>query len=242
MATLLLVHAFPVDASMWKAQVESLGDEHQVVAPSLPGFGGTAPVGEVMTMDAAAAFLAGELDRADQARAVVCGLSMGGYVAFSLWRRHRDRVAGLVLANTRAEPDDDAGRERRRGVAEKARRGGSEAIAESPPPLLSENAPDALWDRVRAMIRALPGEAIAAASLGMAERPDSRPILGQIDVPTAVVTASGDTLIPPDVSSAMADAIPAADLVVLEGAGHLSNLEDPQGFNTAVRSVLSRSR
>jgi 3-oxoadipate enol-lactonase len=76
----------------------------------------------------------------------------------------------------------------------------------------------------------------------MAERPDSRPILGQIDVPTAVVTASGDTLIPPDVSSAMADAIPAADLVVLEGAGHLSNLEDPQGFNTAVRSVLSRSR
>ena len=241
MATLLLVHAFPVDASMWKAQVESLGDEHQVVAPSLPGFGGTAPVGEVMTMDAAAAFLAGELDRADQARAVVCGLSMGGYVAFSLWRRHRDRVAGLVLANTRAEPDDDAGRERRRGVAEKARRGGSEAIAESPPPLLSENAPDDLWDRVRAMIRAQPGEAIAAASLGMAERPDSRPILGEIDVPTAVLTASGDTLIPPEVSSSMADAIPEADLVVLEGAGHLSNLEDPQGFNTAVRAVLSRA-
>jgi pimeloyl-ACP methyl ester carboxylesterase len=240
-ATLLLVHAFPVDASMWKAQVESLGDEHQVVAPSLPGFGGTAPVGEVMTMDAAAAFLAGELDRADQARAVVCGLSMGGYVAFSLWRRHRDRVAGLVLANTRAEPDDDAGRERRRGVAEKARRGGSEAIAESPPPLLSENAPDDLWDRVRAMIRAQPGEAIAAASLGMAERPDSRPILGEIDVPTAVLTASGDTLIPPEVSSSMADAIPEADLVVLEGAGHLSNLEDPQGFNTAVRAVLSRA-
>jgi 3-oxoadipate enol-lactonase len=241
-ATLLLVHAFPVDASMWEAQVQSLGDEHRVLAPSLPGFGGTPPAGEVMTMDAAADFLAEELDRAGEAGAVVCGLSLGGYVAFSLWRRHRDRVAGLVLANTRAEPDDEAGRERRRGVAEKARKEGSEAIAESPPPLLSKNAPDALWDRVRAMIRAQPGEAIAAASLGMAERPDSRPILGQIDVPTAVVTASGDTLIPPDVSSAMADAIPAADLVVLEGAGHLSNLEDPQGFNTAVRSVLSRSR
>jgi 3-oxoadipate enol-lactonase len=240
-ATLLLVHAFPVDASMWKGQVESLGDEHQVLAPSLPGFGGTPPVGEVMTMDAAADFLAGELDRADQATAVVCGLSMGGYVAFSLWRRHRDRVAGLVLANTRAEPDDDAGRERRRGVAEKARSGGSEAIAESPPPLLSENAPDDLWDRVRAMIRAQPGEAIAAASLGMAERPDSRPILGEIDVPTAVLTASGDTLIPPEVSSSMADAIPEADLVALEEAGHLSNLEDPQGFNTAVRAVLSRA-
>jgi 3-oxoadipate enol-lactonase len=241
-ATLLLVHAFPVDASMWESQIQTLSVEHRVLAPSLPGFGGTLSGGEVMTMDAAADFLAEELDRADEASAVVCGLSMGGYVAFSLWRRHRDRVAGLVLANTRAEPDDEAGRERRRGVAEKARQEGSEAIAESPPPLLSENAPDALWDRVKAMIRAQPGEAIAAASLGMAERPDSRPILGEIDVPTAVVTASGDTLIPPDVSSPMADAIPAADLVVLEGAGHLSNLEDPQGLNTAVRSVLSRSR
>jgi 3-oxoadipate enol-lactonase len=240
-ATLLLVHAFPVDASMWEAQVEALEDEHRVLAPSLPGFGGTPPVGEVMTMDAAADFLAVELDRADEARAVVCGLSIGGYVAFSLWRRHRDRVAGFVLANTRAEPDDEAGRERRRAVADKARNEGSEAIAESPPPLLSENAPDGLWDRVKVMIRAQPSGSIAAASLGMAERPDSRPILGEIDVPTAVVTASGDTLIPPDVSSTMAEAIPEADLVILEGAGHLSNLEDPPGFNMAVRAVLSRA-
>jgi 3-oxoadipate enol-lactonase len=238
-ATLLLVHAFPVDASMWDGQVESLGDEHRVLAPSLPGFGGTPPAGEVMTMDAAADHVAAELDRAGERRAVICGLSMGGYVAFSLWRRHRDRIAGLILANTRAEPDDEAGRERRRAVAEKARKEGSEAIAESPPPLLSEAADDALWDRVKATIRAQPGEAIAAASLGMAERPDSRPILGEIDVPAAVVTSTGDTLLPPEVSSPIAEAIPEADLVVLEGAGHLSNLEDPPGFNTAVRAVLS---
>jgi 3-oxoadipate enol-lactonase len=239
--TLLLVHAFPVDASMWTAQVEALGDEHGVLAPSLPGFGGTPPVGEVMTMDAAADRLAQELDAAGADRAVVCGLSMGGYVAFSLWRRHRARVAGLVLANTRAEPDDEAGKERRRAVADKARGEGSEAIAESPPPLLSEGADDALWERVKAMIRAQPGGSIAAASLGMAERPDSGPILGEIDVPTAVVTSTGDTLIPPDVSSPMADVLPDADLVILDDAGHLSNLEDPKGFNAAVRAVLSRA-
>jgi 3-oxoadipate enol-lactonase len=239
--TLLLVHAFPVDASMWDAQVRALGDEHRVLAPSLPGFGGAASAGDVMTMDAAADRMAEELEAAGEDRAVVCGLSMGGYVAFSLWRRHRDRVAGLVLANTRAEPDDDAGKERRRGVADKARTQGSEAIADSPPPLLSADADDTLWERVKGIIRAQPGDSIAAASLGMAERPDSRPILGDIDVPTAVVTSTGDTLIPPDVSSPMAQAIPQADLVILDGAGHLSNLEDPEGFNTAVRALLSRA-
>jgi pimeloyl-ACP methyl ester carboxylesterase len=225
---------------MWDPQREALGDEYQVVAPSLPGFGGTPPAGDVLAMDAAADFLAGELDRADVSAAVVCGLSLGGYVAFAMWRRHGDRIAGLVLANTRAEPDDEAGKERRRAVAEKARTEGSEAIAESPPPLLSEGADPALWDRVKDMIRAQPGDSIAAASLGMVDRPDSRPILGEIDVPTAVVTGTGDTLIPPDLSAPMADAIPDADLFVLEGAGHLSNLEDPQGFNAALRSVLSR--
>jgi 3-oxoadipate enol-lactonase len=239
---LLLIHAFPVDASMWEAQVEDLSEETEVVAPSLPGFGGTPPVGDVLPMDTAADFLAGELDRAGVERAVVCGVSLGGYVAFALWRRHRDRVAGLMLANTRAEPDDEAARERRRAVAEKARAGGSEAIAEAPPPLLSETADPALWARVRDTIRAQPGEAIAAASLGMAKRPDSRPDLPGIDVPTVVLTATGDTLIPPEVSSPMADAIPDAVLVTLEGAGHLSNLEDPAGFNSALRGLLVRAR
>jgi 3-oxoadipate enol-lactonase len=239
-ATLLLVHAFPVDAAMWDSQIASLRGEVDVLAPSLPGFGETPPVGDVLTMDAAADFLAGELDRAGAERAVVCGLSLGGYVAFSLWRRHRHRISGLALANTRAEPDDEAGRERRRGVAEKARAGGSEAIAESPPPLLSEGAEPAIWERVKAMIRRQSGEAIAAASLGMAERPDSRPILGEIDVPTIVVTASGDTLIPPEATAPMADAIPQADLVTLEGAGHLSNLEDPDGFTEALGTLLGR--
>jgi 3-oxoadipate enol-lactonase len=240
MPPLLLIHAFPVDASMWDEQVAALGDGHQVLAPSLPGFGGTPPAGDVVTMDAAADAVVVELDRAGAERAVVAGLSMGGYVAFSLWRRHRDRVAGLLLANTKAEPDDEAGRERRRGVAQKARQEGSGAIAESPPALLSEGADSALWERVKDMIRRQPGESIAAASLGMAERPDSRPILGEIDVPTTVLTASGDTLISPDITAPMAEAIPNAELVTLQGAGHLSNLEDPTGFTDALRSLLAR--
>jgi 3-oxoadipate enol-lactonase len=240
MSTLLLIHAFPVDARMWDQQVADLSEEHQVLAPSLPGFGGSPPAGDVLTMDVAADAVAGELDRAGAQRAVVAGLSMGGYVAFSLWRRHRDRVAGLLLANTKAEPDDEAGKERRRGVAQTARQEGSAGIADAAPPLLSEGADPALWDRVKEMIRRQPGESIAAASLGMADRPDSRPILPEIDVPTTVLTSSGDTLIPPEVTAPMAEAISNADLVTLQNAGHLSNLEDPTGFTDALRSLVAR--
>jgi 3-oxoadipate enol-lactonase len=239
MTTLLLVHAFPVDASMWGDQVTAL-EGVDVLAPSLPGFGGTAPAGEVLTMDVAADFLAGELDRAGAERAVVCGLSMGGYAAFSMWRRHRGRIAGLVLADTRAEPDDEAGREGRRAVAQTARTEGSGSIADNPPPLLSKHAAPELWDRVKDTIRRQPGEAIAAAALGMAERPDSRPVLGEIQVPTVVVVGADDTLTPPPMSEAMAQAIPDADLAVIPGAGHFSNLEAPTEFNAVLRDVLRR--
>jgi 3-oxoadipate enol-lactonase len=237
---LVLIHAFPVDASMWERQVASLDTDAQVIAPHLPGFGGTPDAGDVLTMDAGADRVAEEMDRAGLDRAVLCGLSMGGYVAFSMWRRHRQRIAALVLANTRAEADDEAGRERRQAVAEKARTEGSEAIAESPPPLLSEGADDALWDRVKDVIRRQPGEAIAAAALGMAERPDSRPVLGEIDVPTTVIVGTADTLIPPAISEPMAHAIPNAELVTLNGAGHLSNLEEPDGFTAALRQLIQR--
>ena len=241
MTGLVLIHAFPVDAAMWDQQVAALAGEADVLAPSLPGFGGTQGIGDVLAMDAAADHIAAEMDRAGMGRAVLCGLSIGGYVAFSMWRRHRDRIACLALADTRAEPDDDAGRERRRLVAEKARGQGSGAIADDPPPLLSEDADPALWERVKEMIRRQPGDSIAAASLGLGERADARPLLPGIDVPAAVIVGSADTLTPPAMSEAMAEAIPGAELVVLDGAGHLSNLEAPDGFTAALRAVLQRA-
>ena len=240
MTDLLLVHAFPLDARMWDTEVAALSGEHRVLAPSLPGFGGTPPAGEVMTMDAAADFLAAELDRAGIDRAVVAGCSMGGYTALAMWRRHRDRIAGLGLIDTRAEADDEAGKDRRRGAAEMVLAKGSEAIADSPPPLLSAGAPEELWDRVKGIIREQPAEAIAAASLGMAERPDSQPDLPGIDVPTLVLVGADDTLTPPPLSQMMAAEIPDAVIEVLPGAGHLSNLEAPEPFLEALRALLRR--
>jgi len=233
---LLLIHAWPLDARMWDAQRAAVGGV-PVVAPHLPGFGGTEPAGEVLTMRAAADRLLAELDAAGMERAVVCGLSLGGYVAFEVWRTAQDRVAGFVLANTRAVADAPEGAEGRRALAARLRSEGN-VLADEPPPLLAEDASEDLKGRVRGWIADQPAEAIAAAALGMAERPDSTPDLATIDVPTLVITSTADRLIPPAVTTEMAGQIPGARLQTIEGAGHLSNVEAAEAFAEALQEHL----
>jgi pimeloyl-ACP methyl ester carboxylesterase len=233
---LLLVHAFPVDAQMWSAQRFGA----RTIAPNLPGFGGADPApGGVMTMASAARRCLDALDDAGLDRAVVCGLSMGGYVAFEFWRTAPERVAGLILANTRAGADTPEGADGRRALAARLATDGNVLVA-NPPPLLSQDAPEELWDRVRAMIADQPAASIAAAALGMAERPDSTADLPGIGVPTLVITSDGDTLIAPELTTPIADHVPAATLTVIRGAGHLSNLERPDAFNEAVLGLCAR--
>lgn len=236
----LLIHAFPLDARMWEPQLGALSDAIPVAAPHLPGFGGTPPAGDVMSMSSAADRCLEALDASGIDRAVVCGLSMGGYVSFELWRRAPERFAGLVLANTRAGADSEEGVAGRHALADRLRAEGNGFLVDSPPPLLSAGASDELWRRVRELIAGQPAASIAAAALGMAERPDSTPDLATITVPTLVVTAEDDTLIPPEATSPMADQIPGAELAVIGGAGHLSNLEAPGEFDELLARHVER--
>ena len=237
---LLLVHAFPLDARMWEPQVATFGDALPVVAPHLPGFGGSVPAGDVMTMDAAASRCLEALDQAGVERAVVCGLSMGGYVALALLAMAPHRVMGLALANTRAEADPPEGAAGRRALAERLLAEGSAFLVAEPPPLLSDHAPQVLQDRVRTLVADQPAPAIAAAALGMAARPDRRDELGAIGVPTLVVTSDGDRLIPAALTASMAAAIPGAELLRIAGVGHLSNLEAPEEFDGGLSRLLAR--
>jgi pimeloyl-ACP methyl ester carboxylesterase len=225
---------------MWRPQLDAFETSLPTAAPDLPGFGDVPGVGEVMTMEAAAERCLSALAAAGIDRAVVCGLSMGGYVAFELWRRARGRFAGLVLANTRAGADTEEGAAGRRALAARLRTEGSGFFVEAPPPLLSEGASGELRAHVRQMIADQPAASIAAAALGMAERPDSTLDLAGIEVPTLVITSTGDALIAADVSSPMAEQIPGAELAIIEGAGHLSNLEAPESFNDLLRAFLER--
>lgn len=239
---LLLIHAFPLDARMWEHQLAAFSDAMPVAAPHLPGFGGAPGGGDVMTMRVASEACVRELDRVGIDRAVVCGLSMGGYVALELWREIPERIAGLALANTRAGADSEEGAAGRRTLAERLRAEGNGFLVSTPPPLLSEEADPALWARVKDLIADQPAEAIAAAALGMAERPDSTADLPGIDVPALVITSTGDRLIPPEATAPMASEIPGAELVTIDSAGHLSNLEAPGVFDDALRGLLARCR
>jgi pimeloyl-ACP methyl ester carboxylesterase len=232
----LLIHAFPLDARMWEAQRLS----ERTVAPHLPGFGMTPSAGSVMTMEAAAARCLEAVDGAGLDRVVVCGLSMGGYVAFEVWRRARDRIAGLVLANTRSGADTPEAAQGRRDLAARLRSEGN-VLTANPPPLLAEDADEEVRERVKGWIADQSAEAIAAAALGMAERPDSTPDLAGIDVPTLVITSEGDRLIAPELTTPMADAIPGARLEILPRVGHLSNVEAPDRFTELLREHVAAS-
>lgn len=234
----LFIHAFPMDARMWNGQIAALESSWPVVAPSLPGFGGTDGPGRTMAMGAAADRCLQAADELGLERMIVCGLSMGGYVAFELWRMARQRVAGLVLANTRSGADAREAADGRRALADRLESEGNGFLVEAPPPLLSSDAAPGLWTQVRETIGDQPASSIAAAARGMAERKDSTPDLSAIDVPVLIVTSDADTLIAPEVSLAMGEHIRGAQTVTLAGAGHLSNLEAPGAFDQALGAFL----
>lgn len=241
---LLFLHAWPLDGTMWEPQVRAIRERAPgvpVCAPSLPGFGGTLPAVEgVVTMEAAGQAAVEAAAASGMDRFVLCGASMGGYVAFAIRRAHPERVLGMVLANTRATADDEAGRRGREQLARRLREEGSDFLVQNPPPLLAASAPPELREHVRDMIRAQPAEAIAAATLGMARRADSTPDLRGIDVPTLVVEGTEDAIIPAGAAAAMAAAIPGATLETIEGAGHLTSMEAPDRFTELLGAHLRR--
>jgi 3-oxoadipate enol-lactonase len=239
---LLLVHGFPLDHTQWQPQA-ALSDVARVITPDLPGFGASTAPHDTMTMDDYAEHLKGVLDEMRLERAVVCGLSMGGYVALAFLAKYPDAVQGLILCNTRAGADDEKGREGRRASEATVKESGVAAIAKAMLPKMLTPATLAAMPGLGASVHATmarqPAAGVIAALRGMAARPDRTPMLSSIRVPTLIITGSADTLIPPGESEAMAKAIPDSRLVVIPSVAHLSNLESPDAFDAAVRDFLA---
>jgi 3-oxoadipate enol-lactonase len=243
--TLLLIHGYPLDHTMWQPQIDGLADVARVIAPDLRGCGASGAPEGVYTMDTHADDLRALLDVLHIERAVVCGLSMGGYIALAFWRKCAARVRGLILVDTRAGADAPAARQARLDMVEQVKQRGSAPAADAMlPRLLAESTrqsrPD-LVESVHAMMLRQPPTGIIGAQLGMAERPDSTPMLPTITVPTLVIFGAEDVITPAEPEGrTLAAAIPGSKLVVIPNAGHLSNLEQPEIFNTAVREFLAR--
>jgi pimeloyl-ACP methyl ester carboxylesterase len=242
--TLLCIHGFPLDGSFWQPQVQGLGGAAHVLAPDLRGFGADRrPVPEVMTMEAFAEDLMESLDRAGIERAVLCGLSMGGYVAMAFTERWPERVQGLILCNTRSTADNDAGKAAREQTALDALSKGAGVIARAMvPKVLSQRTRSqhpAEAQRIEEIMARQRPESIAAASRGMALRPDRTGLLRRIKVPALIVTGSEDNLMPLETSEAMNGAMAGSELVVIPGAAHLSCSESPVEFNRHASRFLA---
>lgn len=241
-SAVLLLHAFPLSGAMWRQQVEALRDSYRVIAPDLRGFGGSdAPPGPY-PMEQLADDTAALLEYLGVERATIVGLSMGGYIALAFWRRHRDKVAALVLADTRAGADSEEGRAGREANARLAEEQGAGAIADKLiPGLVAPGAGQAVRDELRALITANSSTGIAGALRGMAARADSSADLTGIAVPTLVIVGAEDGLTPVAEANLLHQGIAGSSVAQVPEAGHLSNLEQPEVFSRLLRAFLDRA-
>jgi len=241
-APVALLHGFPFNHSMWREQVEMLSRTHRVITPDLRGHGGTAATGGAATMEEMAQDVAALLDQLSIERAVFGALSMGGYVALAFYQLFPRRVRALILADTRPHADTGEARANREAMARRALEEGMETVAEAMLPKLL--APATLSDRpeiaarVREMILSTQPEGAAAALRGMAIRKDQTSLLSEIIAPTLILVGGEDILTPPADAELMHREIRGSQLVVIEGAGHVSNIERPSEFNNAITDFL----
>jgi pimeloyl-ACP methyl ester carboxylesterase len=232
---------------MWRGQLDGLAGAARVVALDLPGFGETPPRSDGLqptTMDEMADEVLALADALGFGRFVLGGLSMGGYVALALARRRPDRLQGLILLDTRADPDAEAKRlDRARDADDVLANGYTRQLQDYPRNLL---APDTqakrrdLVEMCQTMILKTSRAGYAAAQRGMAERRDAREDLGKIAVPTMCIVGVDDAITPADGVRGMAAAIPGAEVEVVEAAGHMAPLEQPDVVNSAIRRLLGR--
>ncbi len=239
---LILIHAFPLSSQMWNPQIKGLEQRVKVIAPDLPGFGRSPHQAKPCIEE-----MAQEVDRLlDSLKVkepvIMAGLSMGGYVAFEFLRQFPHQVRGLGLFSTRAGADTEQAREKRLKTAQSIRDSGLGPFAKSILPNLLgkttlESKPD-LVDETKRMILENNSEGIASALLAMADRQDSTELLASIQCPTLIIAGNEDSLIPFSEAETMHRKIPNSQLHIIEKAGHLVNLEQPEEFQKILEEFL----
>lgn len=242
---LVFLHAFPFNRTMWEPQLKALSNRFRVITVDLRGHGESdAPLWHY-TLDLFADDIRGLLDHLSIQQAVLVGLSMGGYLMFSFYRRYADRVKGLVFADTRAEPDSLEQTAWRFRLAQRVYKEGVGTVVEEMLPKLlapmSYQRKPTLVQQVRAIMAGSLISGIVGDLMAIAERPDSVPLLKTITRPALVLVGEMDALTSPAENKRIADGIPGARLQIISSAGHLSNLEQPEIFNEAVRSFVEKT-
>jgi len=243
---LLFVHGFPLDHQMWERQIDEFSEQFHVVAPDLRGFGGSDCHGSTVLMEEYADDLARLLEALGVGQKLaLCGLSMGGYIAWQFWRRHAERLSHLILCDTRALADTPGAAATRLETAERV-------LREGPNCLIDIMIPKLFWERTRSqnplvvesMVRVIESAqpaGVAAALRGMAERRDVTAWLPDIDIPTLAVCGEHDAISTAAEMQKFAAAIPGAEFAVIPDCGHMAPLEQPRRVNEMMRDFLDAS-
>ncbi len=243
---IVLLHGFPLNHTIWAPQVEELSRDFQVVTPDLRGHGKSEATLGVYGMDVFAQDLKALLDRLRIGRFILGGLSMGGYVAFAFLKQFAGSVQALILADSKAEADTAEAQTRREQQAQEALQNGTGPIADRL--ILTMLTPEtregnkALAGKVYEMMKLTNPVGVAGTLRGMAQRPDSTPLLASIRVPTLILVGEKDSTTPVGDARKIAAGIVGSELVVVPGAAHLTSLENPKSVNVAVRRFLERTR
>ena len=240
---LLMLHAFPLDASQWDHQVAALSGQHRCLRPDMWGCGSSpAPPDIAPTLDAYAGSVLSLLDERGISSFAVMGSSMGGYTAFALWRLAAERISALILAGTKSGADSEQRRVEREEQAQHVLADGDvdDVLDAMLPRLVSTaNQREAhITDPLAGRIRRCTPDGVAFCLRAMGARPESTELLAAMNVPALVVVGAQDAMIPPDDTRELARHLPHAELVELQECGHLPNLEDAPAFNAAVAGFL----
>ena len=242
---LVLLHALPIGANLWEPQMRSIPAGWRLITPDLRGFGGSTELDSLSALSVTdyADDVVDLLQELAVTKAVIGGCSMGGYAALALYQAAPDLFEGLLLANTRAGADSPESRANRRNMLALVDREGPSGVARDMIPKLlgkttHETRPD-VEATVRRLIKQQSPIAVRSAIHRMMHRSDSTPLLAQVSVPTLVITGAEDEMIPVEESRRIASAVRGAKLVIIPGAGHLANLEQPEAFNAALTGFLA---
>ena len=246
--TLVLIHGFPLNPSMWEPQLSLAGRGWRIIVPELRGFGpGDSAAGDPPTtsVDDYAGDIIDLLDSLHIKKdAVVCGLSMGGYAAFALFRHAPTYFRAMVLADTRSQGDPPEAVANRKNMQQLVREKGQGAVADALiPKLVCEvtraGKPDVV-EHLRTQIMSASVPAIVGALDAMMTRPDSTPMLATLRIPVQIIVGDQDAVTPPPLSEQMHRDIPGSELAVIAGAGHMSNMEQPAAFNQVLGQFLDQ--
>jgi pimeloyl-ACP methyl ester carboxylesterase len=241
---IIFIHGFPYNSTMWSQQIKRLKENYYCIAYDVRGLGETPSGDGQFTMEMFVDDLFSIMDSLDLDRPIIAGFSMGGYITLRAVEREPDRFRAIILCDTKAEADDDAGRIKRAGAITAIDKEGIEEFASGFVAMtFSDDAPQRISEAYNATLEQAQKESpigVKGCLLAMAARTDTSSVLDTVQVPTLLLVGEQDTITPPEVMQTMHDKIKDSEIVTIPGAGHMTTIENPEVVTQSIEEFLSK--